>query len=582
MLTSKPPFQSSTTDEIYRRAREREYVWPTLEAGHAPISQQAKDLVSTMLVEAEKRPEPDTVVQHPFFLSGYMPVAADMTTKLRDAPPESEAFHRQQVGQPGVQLRDIGNLQTLCEECGVGPWSTTRVVHTAVWKEMAREEAAGLTPAIPLVEGIVYRPFDDWQREMKIQAGLALPSTIPLSVSSASVAAAAPPSAQGLSKIGELGVTSLRIPSGLLKAPPQSFAAQQRAQGRQGSGTVSLRSQQPTLDTLAQSTVAQRARTRKEPSKSRAQTLDDPSASAQKTKAPGSLRYRVAITKGQGLVAEKEISKPAVPPQPVSLPKQVSVFGPSDCQEAVLGTKQEAILQRLRKLQAELERALNARSMALLSAKDKTPALPHIVVKWVDYTNKFGMGYTLNDGSVGCVLRQLPVDDGEQSGMLPPAFLLIHGAERHFARKRDASYRDRHQLIPMAEPVCFYEHHGEDGLACVAVSPEEFRVPVNADGTAGRMTAGNNAYDRRKRERVMLWKKFANYMVAYGREMDGQSPKEEVPAQPPAPVLANPSEAPSDVVSFYQRFGDVGCWMFGDGHLQVSVILFPRYKGTFS
>src|SRR6266536_2581774 len=27
MLTSKPPFQSSTTDEIYRRARERDYEW---------------------------------------------------------------------------------------------------------------------------------------------------------------------------------------------------------------------------------------------------------------------------------------------------------------------------------------------------------------------------------------------------------------------------------------------------------------------------------------------------------------------------------------------------------------------------
>ncbi len=76
------------------------------------------------------------------------------------------------------------------------------------------------------------------------------------------------------------------------------------------------------------------------------------------------------------------------------------------------------MLDRLRKLQAELERALNSRSMAIVSAKDKTPTPPHIVVKWVDY-KQFGLGYILNDGSVGCILRTIPVGDGTTSGRAP-------------------------------------------------------------------------------------------------------------------------------------------------------------------
>src|SRR6266536_5610294 len=62
MLTGKPPFQSATADEIYRRAREREYDWPKLNMSENFISQETKDLVSELLQPAEKRPDPDTIV----------------------------------------------------------------------------------------------------------------------------------------------------------------------------------------------------------------------------------------------------------------------------------------------------------------------------------------------------------------------------------------------------------------------------------------------------------------------------------------------------------------------------------------
>lgn len=110
MLTSKPPFQSSTTDEIYRRARERDYEWPTAESSQKFISQDAKDLVADMLQDADMRPDPDVIVQHPFFTSGYMPTENDMSPRLREVPPEREEFYATRMSS-SMQAQSYRNLR---------------------------------------------------------------------------------------------------------------------------------------------------------------------------------------------------------------------------------------------------------------------------------------------------------------------------------------------------------------------------------------------------------------------------------------------------------------------------------------
>src|ERR1700684_1911784 len=92
MLTGKPPFQSATADEIYRRAREREYDWPKLDASENFISEETKDLVSALLQAPEQRPDPDTIVQHPFFTCGWMPQSEEMTPSLREKHPDPSQF----------------------------------------------------------------------------------------------------------------------------------------------------------------------------------------------------------------------------------------------------------------------------------------------------------------------------------------------------------------------------------------------------------------------------------------------------------------------------------------------------------
>ena len=113
-----------------------------------------------MLQDADRRPDPDTIVQHPFFTVGYMPVQSDITSRLRDAPPDQMAFY-EASNNPDMQSRNAHNLREVCRECCVGPWNQTRVIHTAIWREIAAEEKHGLTPVIPLAENIVYRPYEE-------------------------------------------------------------------------------------------------------------------------------------------------------------------------------------------------------------------------------------------------------------------------------------------------------------------------------------------------------------------------------------------------------------------------------------
>ncbi|KAL2124558.1 hypothetical protein VTJ04DRAFT_923 [Mycothermus thermophilus] len=568
MFTSKPPFQSSTTDEIYRRARDRDYEWPTSEDPDKTVSQEAKDLVAAMLQDADRRPDPDTIVAHPFFTTGYMPTPAEITPKMREAPPESPAFY--EPLDTKAQARNLQTVQEMCQECGVGPWCQSKLVFRNIWREMAEEEQNGLTPVIPLAEGVVYRPYDEIKAEQRLLRQQAAQQA----------AKPAPPPSSGKSDDTTASLTESMAKMSLLRAPPQSFAAQQRAQHRPTAAAAGV-TRSKTVSEPATRTASLRSRAAREA----ADPVSQPPPSTEetepvsRTRSGRSLRSQLTSARTPA-TAEDQAGAPrrSGSRREKAQEERLSLFSPSEYQEEVPGTQPDVVLARLRKLQAELERALNARTMALMSARDRTPSPPPIVVKWVDYTNKFGLGYVLSDGSVGCILRSIPASTSDSPGsseaMLPPACLLVHGAERHCMRRDDPTYPARHQIVPMNEGIYFYENNGEDGISRVRVSPENFTVPVHSDGTVGKLSAGKDIYDHRKRERIVLWKKFANYMMAHGREMESaadraSSQREDgEDAALRAPTLTDPEAAPSDVVTFYQRFGDVGCWMFADGHMQ--------------
>ncbi|MBE3047918.1 hypothetical protein IMZ48_36485 [Candidatus Bathyarchaeota archaeon] len=649
MLTSKPPFQSSTTDEIYRRARERDYEWPDPETTQKFISADAKDLVASMLESPDTRPEPDAIVNHPWFQMGYMPAQSDITPRLRELPPDKAEFYLEDLSEEAM-ARSYEAFRDQCVECMVGSLAPVQMIRAQVWKEMAAEEKASLTPVIPLAEGLVYRPFEEYVREaqaQKARAGLAGPSQS----RSAAVEESTSRSTQGTTN--------------LLRQPPQSFAAQQRAQNRPpptvpsastatvtntatfapkaSVATSTARGIAPaddiyrlaatttaTTSTTSTTTTKQPApslerqqitekpratedprregptmrsrprreaqhvelplRTRSEPiprsetaaaPRTRSETIPrSDTAAAPRSKVPSSSHTRT-LSATSGVEKKAPVSERATSSAPATVrsrPKEMkptSVFDPTERPRSVPGTKPDVVLEGLRRLQTELERALNSRTMAIITSKTVTPpAHPEVVIKWVDYTNKFGLGYILNDGSIGCVLRDIPTAEGTNVALLPPVCMLIQGAERHVQRRQDEGYADRHQPVPMRQNVHFFENRGESGLVHLPVPAEQFRVHIGRDGQPVKLEPGKDAFQHRKRERIILWKKFANYMAAYGRD-DG-APAEVAPvARAQSPV--EDTQAPAQVVTFYQRFGDVGCWVFGDGHLQVSSAPFPTF-----
>ena len=544
MLTGKPPFQSATADEIYRRAREREYDWPKLDTSENFISDETKNLVSALLQAAEKRPDPDTIVQHPFFICGWMPQSEEMTPSLRERQPDPGQFLSVGVraGRTNLYLR---NLKKLCAKCEVGPWSSSSKRHTSTYREVESEEKAGLTPSVPLPEDVVYRPFDEW---LKAQM-----NDVKERVEDAASAA------EALDKILSPVPASRADNVPLNSRPTQSFAAQQR--GRPPSASASSTGRMVKPRQLV-----------KDPSRA-IFTMPTQQAKLRHVEVPVSeevadVEDRLAadlVNQLKTVNAPRE--SPEVDPPTISLENSASLFHPKEKLEFLPKTQPDHVLDGLRRLQTELERALNSRSIAIES---KAPLNTTIVVKWVDYTNKFGLGYILNNGSVGCIFKALPADSTDPSkGHVPPSCVVVRNAERHLQNKSNEAYVDRHQIVPISGPnIEFYENRRGKGIARGKVNPRNFKIRVRENGEVARLDRGVDEWDDRKREKIVLWKKFANYMTAYGRDQD--YPFDEALARP-SRDRQDEVVPPGKVVTFYQRFGDVGCWGFCDGQYQVRI-----------
>ncbi|KAF5016750.1 hypothetical protein F66182_11460, partial [Fusarium sp. NRRL 66182] len=68
MLAGFPPFQSKTQEEIYKKVKNLNYVWPKDKECANDIPIEAKTLVSSCLnLDEEKRPSADEIVDHEFF-----------------------------------------------------------------------------------------------------------------------------------------------------------------------------------------------------------------------------------------------------------------------------------------------------------------------------------------------------------------------------------------------------------------------------------------------------------------------------------------------------------------------------------
>ena len=249
-----------------------------------------------------------------------------------------------------------------------------------------------------------------------------------------------------------------------------------------------------------------------------------------------------------------------------------ALIGPNEVLECIPDSKPDDVLRQLQKLHSQLEVSLKdlarGRDRSHLEKFDaQSQNFKHrpVVVKWVDYTNKFGIGYILANGTVGCVFK------GDE--ISSPTCVVVTGAEEHLKRRNVAKYRERHQIVhAKGAPIEFIENCGLEGLKRVLVPASQYQVPVSDTGVADKLAPGRDIHDYEKRRKLCLWDKFGKYMT----QTLGKS--EEVDADSLEKVSSRRVEVAGPFVKFYQRLGNVGIWGFGDGSFQFN---FPDHTKLF-
>ena len=227
---------------------------------------------------------------------------------------------------------------------------------------------------------------------------------------------------------------------------------------------------------------------------------------------------------------------------------------------------------RLSVMLDSIRTALNRRQANRRVAPRRKTTLP-LVIKWVDYSKKFGIGYTLNDGSMGCLLNTNSA--GTSSGVFVPGGV-------NFTGDGDAARRKRQRQLGMATTlegaaVQLYESSSDQGCKRLLVDEDQCMVYLSSeerDESKGSMksTGGRrefSGFDAKKRRAILLWAKFASYMRdSLARAGEELPPNEEADAKKAAPK-PDPPKSTAPCVLFYQRLGNVGIWGFDDGSFQV-------------
>ncbi|KAL8695754.1 MAG: hypothetical protein Q9201_007966, partial [Fulgogasparrea decipioides] len=259
---------------------------------------------------------------------------------------------------------------------------------------------------------------------------------------------------------------------------------------------------------------------------------------------------------------DRKIAGHDIPIRPKKAHKTIGwLVSPHERVERLSETASSDICARLELLRNELDQAFRnvAVNPPLLGLDAFTintgaPESPPLVTKWVDYTNKLGVGYTLSNGSMGCLLKS------NQDYNNPPCGVLVANIRRHYHNRSHGSDGQALQVIPLTgAPVEFSEISDEEQMTRLLVPADRFEIiPKTPDG--GLMLGGTrDIHEREKRRRLSIWARFADYMA---QNLVADTSTERVD------TAAGEEYVPGPSLRFYQRLGSVSLWGFVDGTFQ--------------
>ncbi|KAF2146903.1 uncharacterized protein K452DRAFT_294428 [Aplosporella prunicola CBS 121167] len=506
LAVGKAPFHAPKREDIYKKLQTRDYQWPEVGKTTNDISQDLKDLVGSLLVHEDDRPNPDLIVSHDFFRLGYTPSRLDVRYKLgapkwQPKPLSSEARAR---GYTDEWFR-------ICKESGVGELPDGRVFSIiggrkirSVVKDCEKELALGKQPVVPIPSDIVYVPYperEDWPFPTSNAGGLS------------EIVEEKEPSQDALAEI----TANDRAQAAISKPPKratsrqhkENFAPQPMQTGEVLERPKRTRTMQTAIRTVSSSRPSRPSREIK--SAPEMACIDEKPASRTPPTSPDDSEEAVRPT-------HKDIVK-VTKKQPervdsMDLPQARPFVSDPD---VVPHSDPSTVLARASTFRNNIAQAL-ANKPNPVRKPASSYHLP-FVSKWVDYSRKHGVGYVLEDNSIGCLLNATARD--------PVTHVVV--------RNGYDELKSLHSQITSIDklPLEFYADCGDDGIRKTEVSRD------------------------RKRTTGILWSKFARYMCNQLRQPTQEDSSED-----------NSNKKPTTFVRFYQRFGSVGIWGFEDGAFQ--------------
>lgn len=287
-------------------------------------------------------------------------------------------------------------------------------------------------------------------------------------------------------------------------------------------------------------------------------------------RAPPQRKFRLASRAKETLSrtsdkSSKRATRPAEQGVALDNTKRTLMIGPDEVAECIPRTKAKDVVGTLRKLWAELDSAVKGDSNTTTTddfsryGRKKSPQFPPLITQWVDYSNKFGLGYILANGSVGCLFKG--------DSVIPTSYLVVAGSQKHFYQRQTDSYREKNQIVPQAgAPVEFLEDC-EEGIKRVIVPAAKFPIKDGTTLLEKHLCPGETVYDLEKRKRLTVWNKFGNFMARqYGKDPDAVEDAD--PSSVEHQLRRRKLAIAGPFIKFFQRVGNVIIWVFGDGALQ--------------
>jgi myosin-1 len=527
LAVGRAPFHAAKREDIYRKLKSREYTWPDLAKFANEITDDLRDIVSLLLVHEDDRPTPDQIVAHRFFTLGHIPLRLDSECTSRIPKWPKARPHAPATLKRGY----TEEWWTLCKSSAVGEYEPGKTFgaygsrrNKTVARDCQKEIEAGKQPNIPFSKDVVYVPFPvrvQWPH----QAALGGLSEISEEKESSS-------EGQALVETSGNDRAKARAPRATRPEMPLPVLKENAVPTKEADVAVGILDKQPTR--------LRAVRKISNPGRVTAATVTAPAPLRVPRESRPTTRSRTAKEVTNGLpdlppirvfktstrAAEKceptpqlststRTAQPPMSTRTAQLPTSTRSglhyrpIGPE------MPTDPETVLERLYTFRDNLARALAKKPSK--SQHEQPPELP-FVAKWVDYSRRYGVGYVLDDGSIGTLLTE--------SEQYPVTAAVAADGYNHLRKT------GQNRELAKSVPLDYYMRLREDG--------GHARVEVQ---------------DRRRIEEIRtVWHKFGKYM--YSTFGDEELPPKEGPQR-------------TNFVKFYQRLGNLGIWGFDDGSFQV-------------